>query len=81
MNERLRSIIDRPWKAIVMESGDRHVVPLFDLKEHNTLSHDCHCQPEVSHCLGGCHTFTVHRSYDGREVLERALGKAWAEKN
>jgi hypothetical protein len=81
MRERIRPIVERPWKAVVLDSGDSHVIPLFDLKEHNTLSEECHCRPMIHRCMGGCHTMSVHRSYDGREVLEQALAMAWNERN
>lgn len=43
-----------------------HVMPVEDLKEHE-CSLSCSCQPRVSGEV------VVHNSWDGREILERAV--------
>lgn len=44
-----------------------HIIPVNDLKEHEDSS-TCHCHPDVSIKDGDI--FTVHNSYDGREIAE-----------
>lgn len=47
-----------------------HVYPVNDLKEHDTESPACHCNPTVElQDNGGL--VVIHNSYDGRELKER----------
>jgi len=50
--------------------SDVHVLPLNDLKPHEE-SRQCECRPRVEKQGEG--TVVVHNSWDGREILERAL--------
>jgi hypothetical protein len=50
------------WK-IVIASGERHVMPIDDLKAHYT--YDCWCVPFDEDGIW------VHNSMDGRELYER----------
>ena len=43
-----------------------HVYPINDLKEHDTESHLCECEPRVDFELG----IVVHNAYDLREIQE-----------
>lgn len=49
--------------------GSIHVVPVDDLKEHNTFSDYCKCEPRIEWQPNG-HRIVVHNSYDGREFFE-----------
>lgn len=49
-----------------------HVIPLNDLQEHSAdLGAPCTCRPMLKEVDGGL--VVVHNSWDGREVLEKAL--------
>lgn len=43
-----------------------HVYPVNDLKEHDTESKTCHCQPRID----WKHQIVIHNAYDLREVKE-----------
>jgi uncharacterized protein YegP (UPF0339 family) len=47
-----------------------HTLPVNDLKPHVETS-ACECHPRVETTNGGI--IVVHNSYDGREILERAI--------
>ena len=61
MKERHCNNCSRTWDNF-------HVYPNNDLKEHNTSSFDCDCNPEIKPQEGNM--IIVHNSYDGREGLE-----------
>lgn len=50
------------------QSEDRHVFPLNDLREHKTDGPGCECEPVVK--TVGAALIYVHRSWDGRELME-----------
>ena len=51
-----------------MEKDRWHIVPVNDLKPHNTNSEFCSCQPSVA---DSGHSVTItHNAYDGREFAE-----------
>lgn len=52
-----------------------HVIPINDLREHSASSSDCPCWPDVQIVDGG--EVIVHRSWDGREILEQAADAAF----
>lgn len=45
-----------------------HVYPLEDLREHNTDSKKCWCNPKLENCEGSI--IVTHNSLDGREFVE-----------
>lgn len=47
---------------------DIHVLPVHDLREH-VKSRDCWCAPDLQRESGT--VIVVHRSADGRELIER----------
>lgn len=49
-----------------------HVVPLFDLIEHEEAGTDCPCGPSLEYLIGeaGTGTLITHFSLDGRERLD-----------
>lgn len=46
---------------------DIHIVPLNDLKEHES-SDTCHCKPRVE--VIGVKLLIIHNAYDNRETIE-----------
>lgn len=46
-----------------------HVIPVDDLKPHNTCSDYCKCCPRVEQQPNG-NRLIIHNSYDGREFFE-----------
>lgn len=48
-----------------------HVMPVNDLKVHEK-SRACACTPKVEIVEGG-NEVVIHNSWDGREILERAV--------
>ncbi len=58
-------------------SGDVHVYPVNDLKEHNTESRLCECRPRIEKHGEG--TVVIHNSWDDREITERALDHAFEQ--
>ena len=57
-----------PWNAIMTEYGERHVIPIDDLRPHYE-SANCWCQPFFDGEV------IVHNSMDGRERVERGERK------
>lgn len=53
--------------------SDVNVVPINDLKPH-TDGPECACGPRVERFDNG-NRVIVHNSYDGREILENAVGE------
>lgn len=51
--------------------SDVNVIPVNDLKPH-VESPDCACGPRVE-CFENGNRVIVHNSYDGREIVERAV--------
>lgn len=49
----------------------QHIYPLNDLKEHDTESTICECNPNTEILENG-DILIIHNSYDGREGLELA---------
>jgi hypothetical protein len=49
--------------------SDLHIVPLNDLREHETKTRECWCQPTLKSESGT--VLVVHQSADGRELVER----------
>ena len=47
-----------------------HVYPLDDLREHDTESDNCPCQPRIEY-VGEGGKVVVHNAWDKREFLER----------
>lgn len=52
------------WEVIWLPSGERHVIPLDDLRPHEEAP-TCWCGPADDDGV------TVHHSIDGREFYER----------
>jgi len=52
------------WLALMIENGERHVIPLDDLRDH-AESAVCWCRPFDEEGVW------VHNSMDRREFLER----------
>ena len=52
------------WDARLLENGERHVVPLDDLRTH-AASRDCWCSPTDDEGV------FVHHSLDKRETYEQ----------
>ncbi len=46
-----------------------HVVPVNDLREHNTKSKKCWCEPMIEEYKRG--TLVTHNSLDQRELYEQ----------
>lgn len=57
------------WTATVFEDGTRHVVPDGDLREHETASPSCWCDPWLEWTDDDNPIF-VHRAADRREFYE-----------
>ncbi len=55
------------WEVYALDNGERHVIPLDDLKPHEG-SHECWCHPTDD---GG--NRWIHNSADGREQYERGI--------
>jgi hypothetical protein len=54
-----------------------HTYPLNDLKPHDTESRYCSCRPKITEYANGVHI--LHNSFDGREILERAIFYAFTQ--
>jgi hypothetical protein len=52
------------WESSCDEQGERHVIPLDDLKPH-VYTIDCWCKPYLDDAI------IVHNSMDRREEYER----------
>ena len=52
------------WRALYTEYGERHAIPLDDLREHKETP-DCWCGPDDEDGVW------VHHSLDRRELFER----------
>ena len=52
------------WEAVVYDSGERHVIPLDDLRPHDHMP-DCWCGPRYDDGIW------VHNAADRREEYER----------
>lgn len=50
------------------DSENYHVLPVDDIKEHNSSGQYCRCQPEIRQESEG--TLVIHNAYDGREFFE-----------
>lgn len=62
--------------AWICESGGNrptHVYPTDDLREHNTETDICWCDPEIEYVEGG--TIIIHAALDEREKFERGERK------
>lgn len=55
-----------------MEKNIWHVIPCNDLKEHEDTKL-CKCNPKIDKTENG--EIVVHNSYDGREFIEKEIGK------
>lgn len=53
------------------KSQDLHVVPLYDLREHQ-VDAGCWCNPELSDAIPD---LWIHKSADGREDYESGIRK------
>lgn len=51
------------WKAVLFDNGERHVIPLNDLRQHFG-DDECWCKPQDREGI------LVHNSADGREKHE-----------
>jgi hypothetical protein len=59
------------WRNRKADAGDVHVVPTFDLQEHEVTGW-CWCKPAcVEPATRRQHALWVHNSADGRELVER----------
>ena len=50
--------------------GDLHAYPLNDLREHDTESKDCSCNPVIE--VNGASLLVIHKAWDCREAVEMA---------
>lgn len=50
------------------EGDTYHVIPVGDLKEHNSDGKLCHCKPRLE--KEGDGWVVIHNAYDGREFFE-----------
>ena len=50
--------------------GDLHAYPLNDLREHDTESKDCPCNPVIE--VNGASLLVIHKAWDCREAVEMA---------
>ena len=56
------------WRAVLLDNGERHVIPRGDLKPHGCFT-DCWCRPFDDDGV------LVHNSMDRREFVERSETK------
>ena len=54
-----------------MEKTPIHVYPINDIKEHNTDTSQCWCEPSIEECGA----VIVHNSLDQRESYEQGIRK------
>jgi hypothetical protein len=59
------------WRAEMQCDGNAHVFPDDERAEHLIDTTLCECRPRVTHNFGG-RMVVVHRSHDGRELIEEA---------
>jgi hypothetical protein len=57
------------------ERSDIHVYPMHDRAPHDTYSRLCPCRPRIQREKNG--VVVIHRSWDGREILECAVYHAY----
>lgn len=57
--------------------ADYHVYPVSDLKPHETKTRNCECGTRIEQF--GVNAVVIHRSFDGREIRERAIIYAESE--
>lgn len=55
------------WDVVRMSSGDVHVIPVADQREHEELR-QCWCRPRLEQTAW--HMLVAHNSLDGREYFE-----------
>lgn len=54
-----------------LNSGDVHVYPLNDIREHITDGPGCPCKPRIE--IVGAALIYIHNSWDHREIVEQAI--------
>ncbi len=59
---------EKQWGVYPQDSGDVIVLPIDDAKEHDMLSAECPCMPQVM--VLGSHIVITHNAFDFRHVNE-----------
>ena len=49
-------------------TGDIHIYPINDKKEHILIGTDCPCKPTIE--INGSELIIIHNSFDFREIAE-----------
>ena len=56
------------WEICPRANGDVIVLPINDTREHDRLSADCPCMPQVT--VYGAHVVITHNAFDFRHITE-----------